>query len=342
MNAAVAVISSALIAFAVTGALGFVIIPWLMHLTFGKSVIGIIGTTEKPSPTMGGIMPIVGVVSAISVVVLTDKLMGGDIVADGSYVPQEMYTKLFGGVVMAVAFAFIGFIDDYSKIINCNNLGMKVKQKSLLQIIAAVAYLVSLYMGMQGAPYMFIPFAGAYETGFFHWIFGIIFIYCMVNSVSHTENIDGLCSGISLTSSVSLAVIAGLKGLFGFTLSAAALAGACAGFLLWNKFPARVKIGSTGAMFIGGMLVAISYSIGSPVILLISCLGYVVEGLSTVVQIVYFKSTDGKLLLKAAPLHEHLKINGQSDKKIALIFTVINIIGGILAVAVMYFGGYIV
>ncbi len=343
MNTAVAVISSALTAFALTAVLGFVMIPWLLQLNFGRSVIAIIpqANAKKPIPSMGGIMLIIGVIGSAFVVLLTDRLMGGNIIAEGSYVPQEMYTKLFSGVIMSLAFAFIGFIDDYSKITSRNNLGMKISQKSLLQVIAATVYLISLYMGMQGAPYMYIPFFGAFETGFFHWIFGIAFIYCATGSVSLTDGTDGLCTSLAITSAIFLAVIAGLKGLFGFTLMAATLFGACAGFLIWNKPPARVHTGSVGTMFIGSMLVAISYSIGSPVILLLSCLGYVVQGITCVIQIVYFKVTKGKLLFKSALLDKHMRMSGKSDKRIVLIFTLINILGGISSVAIMCFGGYI-
>lgn len=338
MNIAAAIITAFVAAFAVTAALGFVMIPWLRRLEFGQIVPDI---GKKRTPTMGGIMFIIGTVSAILLTVLTDKLMGGDIVASGSLVPQEMYTKLWSGIIMALAFGFIGFADDYIKIVQRQNLGLTIKQKSLMQVLTCVAYLTSLYMGMQGAPFMFIPFFGSVETGFFHWIFGIVFIYATVNSVNLTDGADGLCGSVTVTVAASIAVIAAMKGLFGFSAAAASLAGACIGFVLWNRNPAKVFMGGTGSMFLGGMIVSLAYAIGCPLIVVLAGLVYVIEGASDVIQIAYFKATGGKRILKMAPLHRHLELCGRSEKKITLVFTLINILGAAAAVAVMYYGGYV-
>ena len=344
MNVAAAIITAFVAAFVLTALSGFVLIPWLRRLKFGQTILDIGPKWHKSkqgTPTMGGIMFIIGTVSAILLTVVTDKLMGGDVVASGSLVPQEMYTKLWSGVLTALAFAFIGFVDDYIKIVNRQNLGLTIKQKSFAQLLTCVTYLIGLYMGMQGAPFMFVPFVGSVETGFFHWIFGIVFIYTTVNSVNFTDGVDGLCGSVTVTAAVSIAVIAAMKGLFGFSAAASALAGACIGFVLWNKNPARVFMGDTGSMFLGGMIVALSYAIGCPLIVLLSGLVYVIEGLSDVVQIVYFKATGGKRIFKMAPLHHHLEMCGWSEKKITLVFTSVNILGAAAAVAVMYYGGYI-
>lgn len=342
MNTAAAVITAFVAAFAVTALLGFVMIPWLRRLEFGQTVTDMKRHSGRHStPSMGGVTFIIGTVSAILLTALTDKLMGGDIVASGSLVPQEMYTKLWGGVLTALAFAFIGFADDYIKVVNRQNLGLTIKQKSLMQLLTGVAYLTSLYMGMQGAPFMFVPFVGNVETGFFHWIFGMVFIYATVNSVDLTDGADGLCGGVTVTAAASVAVIAALKGFFGFSAAAAALAGGCVGFLLWNKKPAKVFMGGTGSMFLGGMTVALAYAIGCPLILVLSGLAYFIEGASDVVQIVCFKATGGKRILKMAPLHRHLELCGWSGKKITAVFTLVNFLGAAAAVAVMYYGGYI-
>lgn len=343
MNVAVAVITAFAAALAVTGASGFVLVPWLRQFQFGLPVSygdkKLYGSGNVP--TAGGVMLVLGTVSSVLITVLTDKLMGGDIAASGSLVPQEMYTKLWSGVITATAFGFIGFIDDYLYVITDGKRTLTIKQKSLFQVLTAVAYLISLYMGMQGTPFMFVPFVGNVETGFFYWISGIVFIYCTVNSADCTDGVDGLSSGISVTAAVSLGVIAALKGFFGFSAVAAALAGACVGFLFWNKNPAKINSGKTGSMFLGGMTVALAYALNSPLILLLACVSYFIEGISVAAQIIYFKATGGKLLLKTAPLHRHMEICGKSHRKISLTLTVINILGGASAVAVMYYGGYI-
>lgn len=343
MNTAAAIITASVSAFAVTALLGFVMIPWLRKLKFGQTILDIgpkWHMTKQGTPTMGGLMFIIGTLLAILLTVITDKLMGGDIVASGSLVPQEMYTKLWSGVLMAIGFGFIGFVDDYIKAVKHRNLGLTIKQKTAMQLAVCVSYLLSLYMGMQGEPYMFIPFVGAVEIGFFHWIFGIVVIYACVNAVNFTDGIDGLCGSVTVTAAAALGVVAALRGLFGFSMAAAALAGACAGFVIWNKNPAKVFMGDTGSMFLGGMVVALAYAIGCPLILLLVGFIYVVEGLSDVLQIVYYRATGGKRIFKMAPIHHHFEMSGWSEKKITLVFTAVNALAGAAAVAVMYYGGY--
>ncbi len=344
MNTAAAILTAGIAGLVITGVLGFVMIPWLRKLKFGQTILDIgpkWHSSKQGTPTMGGLMFIIGTVAAILLTVITDKLMGGDITASGSLVPSEMYTKLWSGVLMALGFGFIGFVDDYIKVVRHQNLGLTIKQKTVLQLLVCLAYLTSLYMGMQGAPHMFVPFIGTLEIGFFHWIFGIVIIYATVNAVNFTDGIDGLCGSITLTAAVSVGVIAALKGLFGFSMASAALGGACLGFVLWNKNPAKVFMGDTGSMFLGGMVVALCYAIGCPVILLLVGLVYVIEGLSDVLQIVYYRVTGGKRIFKMAPIHHHFEMCGWSEKKIALVFSAVNIFGGAAAVAVMYYGGYI-
>ncbi len=345
MNTAAAILTAGIAGLVITGALGFVMVPWLRKLKFGQTILDIgpkWHSSKQGTPTMGGLMFIIGTVAAILLTVITDKLMGGDITASGSLIASEMYTKLWSGVLMALGFGFIGFVDDYIKVVKHQNLGLTIKQKTLLQLLVCLAYLTSMYMGMQGAPYMFVPFVGTIEIGFFHWIFGVAVIYATVNAVNFTDGIDGLCGSITLTAAVSVGVIAALKGLFGFSMASAALAGACLGFVLWNKNPAKVFMGDTGSMFLGGMVVALCYAIGCPVILLLVGIVYVIEGLSDVLQIVYYRVTGGKRIFKMAPIHHHFEMCGWSEKKIALVFSTVNILGGAAAVAVMYYGGYII
>ncbi len=323
---------------AVTAVLGFTFTPFLGRLEFGN--------TFKPfenrhAPSMGGLMPAIGTVVAVILAVVTDKISGGDIIASGSLVAHEMQTKLWNGLLMAVSFSLVGMIDDYYKLKSRNNLGISVKQKTVMQFFVSLAYLTGLYMGMNGMPYMFVPFFGNFEPGFFYWLIGIFLIYAAVNAVELTDGIDGLCGSVTFTAAVSLGVIAALKGLFGFSVMSAAAAGSCIGFLFWNRSPAKILPGKTGTLFFAGILVALSYAIGCPLILFLSGLSYYVIGSTDILQIVYYKKTGGKLLFKSAPVQYHLKLSAWSDKKITLIFTLINALGGAAAVAVMYFGGYI-
>ena len=343
MKTAAAILTAGVSGLAITAILGLVFVPWLRRLKFGRTVLEAREEklTGKDAPTMGGIFLIFGTCGAIITTVLTDKIMGGDIIASGSVIPSEMYTKLLSGILTAIALGFIGFVDDYARSVKGMNLGMTVREKTVLQLVTCVAYLTSLFMSMQGEPYMFIPFVGTVSMGFFYWIFGIVYIFSAVNAVNYTDGIDGLCGGLTLTTALAIGVAAALKGLFGFSMASAALVGACLGFLVWNRHPAKVRMGEGGSMFLGGMVVALAYAIGCPLILLPAGIVFFIEGGSKVLQVLYYKTSGGKKLLKSAPLHRHLEMNGMSERKIALILIAVNILGGVAAVAVLYCGGYI-
>lgn len=344
MKASAAILMAGIIGLLVTGVSGFAMIPWLRKLKFGQTILDIGPKWHKSkqgTPTMGGLMFIFGTSAALIVTVVTDKIMGGDIVASGSMIASEQYTKLWSGLIMALCFGLVGFTDDYIKVVMHRNLGLTIRQKTVAQLLIALGYMTSMSMGMGGSPYMFIPFAGMVHMGLFYWIFGIVIIYATVNTVNFTDGIDGLCSGMTVTTSAAIGAVAAMKGLFGFSMAASALAGACVGFFLWNRNPAKVFMGDTGSMFLGGMLVALAYSVNCPLILLPAGIIFVIEGASDVLQIVYYRVSGGKRIFKMAPIHHHLEICGWSEKKIVSVFGIINILGGAAAVALMYFGGYI-
>ncbi len=338
MKTSAAVIMAGIIGLIVTAISGFALVPWLQKLEFGNISLNH-KKTKRETPVMGGLMPALGFCTALIVTSVTDKLMGGDIVASGSLNVSEQYTKLWSGLIVTLCFGLIGFADDYLKSVMHQNLGLTVRQKSFAQLLASFVYLLGLSMGTGGLTYMFIPFVGMVHMSTLYWFIGFVLIYAAINAVRFTDGVDGMCTGVTLTTAVTLGVIAAMKGLFGFSMAASALAGACAGFLLWNKNPSKVMPGETGTMFLGGAVITIAFSINCPLILLPAGLVFLIEGISAVLQVVYYR-VNGKQLLKAAPLHRQLEMSGMSEKKIALIFTAINILGGMSAVALMYFGGY--
>lgn len=345
MNTVAAIIMGAAASALVTAILGFAVIPWLHKLKFGQTILDIgpkWHEKKQGTPTMGGIMFIAGVIVAAAVTLITDRLMGGDIVSGASLIPSEMYTKFYSGLLFALCVALIGFADDYIKVVKKRNLGLTELQKTVLQTVVILSYLLSLYLGMGKKPYMFIPFVGNIEMGIFFWIFGFAVIYAAINAVNFTDGIDGLCSSVTITCGVSLCAIAYMHKLFGVSLMASLLIGGCIGFLFWNHNPAKVFMGDTGSMFLGGMVVATAYALNCPIILLLSGIIYVVEGASDVIQIAYFKLTHGKRIFKMAPIHHHFEMCGWKEKKIVAVFSIVNAIGGAAAIAVMYFGGYAV
>ena len=340
MNWIVSDVLAAVLSFGVTAALGFVVIPWLHKLKFGQTILDIGPAWHKKkqgTPTMGGILFIAGTLAAFVVVAVTDKLLGGDLLAAGSAMPLEIRSKIIAGILMALGFGVIGFADDYIKVVKKRNLGLTIIQKTVAQVLVMGAYLCSLYLSMNRQPYMFIPFVGNVEMGFFFWIFGVCVIYAAINAVNFTDGVDGLCGSVTLTAAAAFLVIAAMRNLFGVSMAAAALAGGCAGFLVWNHNPAKVFMGDTGSMFLGGMVVALAYAVGCPLILLPVGLIYVIEGMSDVIQIGYFKLTHGKRIFKMAPIHHHFEMSGWSEKKIVAVFTAVNLIGGILGVVLMQF-----
>lgn len=339
MNNVFAIILGFAIALVVTVVLGFVLIPYLNKLKFGQTILDIGPRWHKSkqgTPTMGGIMFIIAFVGAILVVVITDFLKGGDLIGGNSIVKNAYYTRFWAGLIMALSFAFVGFVDDFIKVVKKRNLGLTAMQKTVLQLLIIFAYLISVRM--TGEQSMFVPFFGNVPLGWFYWIFGLAVIYATVNAVNFTDGIDGLCSSVTVTASASFVVIAFMRENMGAGILSSSLMGACTGFLVWNKNPAKVFMGDTGSMFIGAMVAAIAFTLECPIVLIFSGIVYVIEALSDVIQIGYFKLTRGKRIFKMAPIHHHFEMSGWSEKKIDIVFSFINLIGGVLAVLLVYFG----
>lgn len=353
MNIIIACIVAAVIAFGVSFGLGYVVIPFLHKLKFGQTILDIGPKWHKNkqgTPTMGGILFIAGTVLAFVVVVVIDRLLGGDII--GSLVGSQSGAdvvgavsaqvasnkiKVWGGLLMALGFAFIGFLDDYIKVVKKRNLGLTIKQKTALQVVLMVGYLLTLFINdPTGAT--FIPFFGMVETKYFFWVLGFAVIYATTNAVNFTDGIDGLCGSVTLTAALSFIAIAALRNCLGISLLASALAGGLVGYLIWNWHPAKVMMGDLGSMFLGGLVVAFAYAVDCPIIILLTGIIYVAEFGSDVLQIGYFKLTHGKRIFKMAPIHHHFEMCGWKEVKIVKIFTAVNLVGGIIAVLLVHFG----
>ena len=339
MNTWLALGLAVVVGFFVAFLLGYVVIPWLHKLKFGQTILDIGPSWHKAkqgTPTMGGILFMAGFLVSVAVVLVTDKIMGGDIVAGNSLVPGTVKTKLYSGIAMAFAYAMIGFVDDYIKVVKKRNLGLTIMQKTIAQIIVMGGYLFSLHMA--GATYIYVPFMGNIDTGWFFWVIGVIVMYCTVNAVNFTDGIDGLCASVTAVFALSGIIIAVLRGVFGVSLLCSALLGCLLGYLIWNWNPAKVMMGDTGSMFLGGLVIAVAYCLDMPWLILLTGIIYVIEFGSDVIQIVYFKATHGKRIFKMAPIHHHFEKCGWKEKKIVYVFSAINIIGSAIAVLLVYLG----
>lgn len=353
MDVVIKCLVGAVIAFGISFGLGYVIIPFLHKLKFGQTILDIGPKWHKNkqgTPTMGGILFILGTVIAFVVMVIIDKILGGDIIgsvitsADSANLVNEIsevaksnYIKVIGGLIMALGFAFIGFLDDYIKVVKKRNLGLTILQKTILQVVLMVGYLLVLYINdPTGA--MLIPFVGIVETKVFFWLIGFAVIYATTNAVNFTDGIDGLCGSVTLTAAISFIAIAALHNRLGVSLLASCLVGALIGYLIWNWYPAKVMMGDLGSMFLGGLIVAFSYAVDCPFIILLTGIIYVAEFGSDIIQIGYFKITHGKRIFKMAPIHHHFEMCGWKEVKIVKIFSAINLLGGLAAVLLFYFG----
>ena len=346
MNQYAAMLLAAGAAAAVTALLGFVMIPWLHKLRFGQIILDIGPRWHKHkqgTPTMGGMMFIAGSLLAAALVFATDYFAGGQMLKGTG--DRSFAAKILAGLVMASLFGLMGFLDDYTKVVKKRNKGLSISQKSIMQVLICVGYLWSLWLAMGKQPFTLIPFLKDSEglpavlhLGWFFWIFGFVVIYATVNSVNFTDGVDGLCSGVTITAAAGLGAFAVMRGMFGAGVVAAAAIGGLAGFLVWNRNPAKVIMGDTGALYLGGLVAAIAFALDCPVILLLMGLIYVIEGLSDVLQIGYFKITKGKRIFRMAPIHHHFEMLGWKEKKIGWVFSLVNLMGAALGLVVVYFG----
>lgn len=339
MNIYVALAFAAVLSFLIAFLLGFVLIPWLRKLKFGQTILDIGPAWHKSkqgTPVMGGIMFIVSTIVSVIVVLVTDNLLGGNLFGSDYILPNQLKVKLVAGILLALGFGLIGFADDYIKVVKKRNLGLTEIQKTIPQIIMIIAYLTVLHLN--GLTFMKIPFVGTVDLKWFFWIFGIAVIYGAVNAVNFTDGVDGLCASVTSTAAIAFCIAALMTKFLGISVLAAALAGGVLGYLIWNYYPSKVMMGDTGSMFLGGMVVALAYAIDCPIILVFFGIIYVIEALSDVIQIGYFKITHGKRIFKMAPIHHHFEMCGWKERKIVTIFSLVNIIGCVIGLALYYYG----
>ncbi len=327
-------IITALVAFGVTALAGYYVIPFLRKLKFGQTILDIGPNWHKEkqgTPTMGGIMIIGGFVVSLVFAFLYSVIFGKSFSLEckGSY----RVTVMLAGVVMALCMAGIGFMDDYIKVVKKRNLGLTARQKTFLQLLVAAAYLCTL--ALAGMKTTTIPFIGDVNIssgfGLIFWPIALVFIYGFTNAVNLTDGVDGLASSVTLVVACAFMLASGFLGIATNNVISAALAGACVGFIVWNSHPAKVFMGDTGSMFLGGAVVALSFGIGRPIVLIFAGVVYLLEAVSDIIQVAYYKKTK-KRFFKMAPLHHHFEMCGWSEDKIVLVFSLVTLIGCLIAV----------
>ena len=325
------ILMTALLAFGITSLMGFWLIPLLRKVKYGQTILDIGPVWHKNkqgTPTMGGFLFIAGVLVAVTIGYLVYMSVGGG----ESEISPIFGARLFAGMVMAMAFAFLGFVDDYIKVVKKRNLGLTAGQKMVMQILIAAIYLVILYLAGDTSTVLRIPFIGSLDLGLFYYPVALfILIVGTVNAVNLTDGFDGLAGSVTFVAALGFMIIAALLSIYEMQLLAVAVAGAMLGFLVWNFHPAKVFMGDTGSMFLGGLVVAMGFGLGLPFLIAMIGIIYLIETLSVMLQVASFKLT-GKRIFKMSPIHHHFEMSGWGEVKIVSVFSLITAVGCALAV----------
>ncbi|MBQ8338458.1 MAG: phospho-N-acetylmuramoyl-pentapeptide-transferase [Oscillospiraceae bacterium] len=321
------VIAAAVISFAVTAASGRFLIPFLKKLKYGQTILEIGPNWHKSkegTPTMGGLMFILGItVSAVTGFVLM-------LIFDKGYKTENV--RFVAGIIMALGFAALGFLDDYVKVVKKRNLGLTASQKMVGQIAIAVVYLLIVFFGGDSNTTIWFPFIGSLDFGFLYYPIAVFIIVGFVNAVNLTDGIDGLASSVTFVASLGFMAATVILRAYSMNVLAAALAGGCLGFLLYNFHPAKVFMGDTGSMFLGGLVVALAFGIHQPLLLLFFGIIYLIEAGSVMLQVTYFKLTHGKRIFKMSPIHHHFEMCGWNEEKIVFTFSAFTFVFSVIAV----------
>ena len=321
------VIVAALVAFAVTAISGYFIIPFLKRLKYGQTILEIGPNWHKAkegTPTMGGLMFILGITVAA---VFSFVLM---MIKDSSYKTENI--RFIAGIIMALSFGGLGFLDDYVKVVKKRNLGLTAGQKMVGQIVIAACYLLIVLLGGDSNTTVYFPFIGSLDFGIFYYPFAVFVIVGFVNAVNLTDGIDGLASSVTFVAALGFMAVTAILKAYSMDVLASALAGGCLGFLIYNFHPAKVFMGDTGSMFLGGLVVALAFGIHQPLLLLLSGLIYLIEAGSVMLQVTYFKLTHGKRIFKMSPIHHHFEMCGWSEEKIVFTFSAVTLVSSVVAV----------
>lgn len=316
-----AVVVAALAALLVTAVSGFVIIPLLRRLKFGQTINEIGPSWHKDKqgiPTMGGFTFIIGSIAGV----LVGYPLLVSVISDTD---PNAFGLLMLAIFTALAFGAVGFLDDYIKVVRKRNLGLHAWGKIVMQSVITVSLLTTLHLMGRLSPLVRIPVFGVVNFGIFFYPLSFLLIIYVVNAVNLTDGLDGLASSVTLWVMCGYFVLLTLFEKYQLSLWAAALAGACIGFLFWNFYPAKVFMGDTGSMFLGGAVVALGYCMGRPDILVLLAFVYIVEALSVMIQVTYFKLTHGKRLFKMTPIHHHFELMGWSEVKIIAMFSFVTL-----------------
>ena len=313
------VIVTGLICAVVTGVIGYFLLPVLRALKAGQSIREVGPTwhnSKAGTPMMGGIMFVFGTILC---------LLGS--------IPFMADFSIFYVLVLGLCFGLVGFLDDFCKLKFKRDLGLTAIQKALLQMAVSAIYLYLLYRKGILTCDVYIPFANV--TFYLHpivYVFFAMFVMVgCVNAVNLTDGVDGLCASVTVPVMVFFTAVAISMNKLDLALLPACLVGALIAYLFYNWHPAKVFMGDTGSLFLGGIVCGMAFVLDMPLILVLVGIIYIVETMSVILQVGYFKLTHGKRIFKMSPIHHHFELCGWKEEKIVIVFTSVCILMCVLA-----------
>ncbi len=313
------ILITAAVACALTGAIGFLLLPVLRALKAGQSIREVGPTwhnSKAGTPMMGGLMFIFGLVICLV-----------------AAIPTMTEFSVFYVLALSLCFGLIGFLDDFCKAKFKRNLGLTALQKMLLQMAVSALYLYALYKQGIMTSQLYIPFADISVSihPMVYIFFAMFVVVGCVNAVNLTDGVDGLCGSVTIPVMIFFVAAAFARQRLDLALMPAALVGGLIAYLFYNWHPAKVFMGDTGSLFLGGAVCGLAFALNMPLVLILVGFVYMMETLSVILQVGYFKLTHGKRLFKMAPIHHHFEMCGWKEVKIVLVFTAVSAVMCVLA-----------
>lgn len=330
-------IVTAAVSFGISAAVGIFLIPLLKKLHFGQTIEKFVGAKlesqkkKQGTPMMGGFMFIIGSLVACAVGFMLWRATSDNSLEIGSNTPVF---RLLACIGFALLNGVIGFTDDYIKAVKKQNKGLNPKQKMVMQFVFTSLFLWVMNL-LGDDTKILLPFFGDVNFGIFYYPLMLLVLIYIVNSINLTDGVDGLCGTVTVVASLSFVMILSAMKYWECTIFAVAIAGGCLGFLVWNLHPAKVFMGDTGSMYLGGSIAALGMMTGEHLLFFLIAIVYICEALSVVIQVISFKTT-GKRIFKMSPIHHHFELCGWSEYKIVIVFSLVTLAAGVLA-NVIYF-----
>lgn len=340
-------IGVAVLAFFISAISGVALIPYLRKIHFGQTILEIGPAWHKSkqgTPIMGGFMFIFASIAASAVGYAFYRAFYYDVQSREAVFGMLRYVAC---MIFSLLTSAVGFADDYIKAVRKQNLGLNPKQKLIFQFLITSAFLAVLYyLGDRSTEIdlMIVKF----DLGIVYYPVMLLFVLYLVNAVNLTDGVDGLCGSVTVVVMLAMTTICYFIAEYEVSLFAMALAGGCLGFLVWNLHPAKCFMGDTGSMFLGGAFAAAGLVTHNHLIIILTGIVYILEALSVMIQVTYFKSTarahykktgekgKGKRIFKMSPIHHHFEMCGWSEYKIVIVFSLFSLAAAIVSAVLVF------